>query len=174
MTKKIAALAVCLSLIAAPAFARHQKVQDANDVDGLLDLRAVAVYGAPRIWNLKTYNSWAPKGIRDRGFLLVHYDTFGDQRYDYYALLRSAGNRMQGTLWRDRVSKPDYRVSFLQTWRSDKRSVKTSVPLGRMRFGTNRDSYKWYAQTLITGPSCKHTCFDRAPNRRGVTEPIGG
>ncbi|MBA2311541.1 MAG: hypothetical protein H0V97_01935 [Actinobacteria bacterium] len=174
MIKKTVALTVCLLLISAPAFAAHKKVRDANDVDGLLDLRAATVYGAPRIWNLKTYNSWTPKAIRDKGFLLVYYDTFGDERYDYYALLRSTGNRMQGTLWRDRVSKSDYRVSFLETWRSDKRSAKVRVPLGRMRFGTNRDSYKWYAQTIITGPSCKRTCFDRAPNRKGVTEPLGG
>ena len=87
------ALAVALPLLAS---ARHLDVQDPNDTRGLLDVRRVQVVGTDRPrFTVLTFGRWTTADIYDRGFLLVYLDTFGDERFDYYALLRSVGGSMK-------------------------------------------------------------------------------
>ncbi len=58
-----------------------------------------------------TFHDWSVERIFDRGYFLIRLDTFGGERYDYYALARSTGFRMKATLVRDRRSKPDFKVA---------------------------------------------------------------
>jgi hypothetical protein len=152
--------------------AHHLDVRDGNDVDGVLDIRRVAIYGHPPTWSIVTRGRWRARSIWDRGFMLVAFNTFGSARYDYYALIRSTGRRLRADLYRDRARKRDYKVSSLKTWRPDRRSVKVRVPLDKMSFGSKRSYYRWFAQSLLTGPDCRRTCIDLAPDRSGVREPL--
>src|SRR5918992_1327392 len=171
-TRLVGALAaICLALPGVGT-AHHLAVSDGNDVDGVLDIRRVAVYGRPPTWNIGTHGRWRARSIWDRGFLVVAFNTFASARYDYYALIRSTGRRLRAELYRDRTKKRDYKVSSLKTWRPDRRSVKVRVPLDRMTFGKKRRYYRWHAQSLLTGPDCRRTCLDLAPDRSGVREPL--
>jgi hypothetical protein len=169
---KLLAVAAAGALLPVLAFARHLDVADPNDSAGVLDLRRVTIYGSPPIWNLKTFRGWRARSIWDTGFLLVYFDTFASDRYDYYALVRSDGRRLRAALFRDRAKRRDQRVTRLKTWRPDRRRVKLRVPLRKMTIGKRRLFYRWYAQTLFTGTNCRRTCIDLAPDRTGVKEPL--
>jgi hypothetical protein len=172
IVKLVAVAAAVTVALSGLASAHHVDVTDPDDVDGVLDLRRVSLYGKPPVWSLKTRRPWRARTIWDRGFLLVALDTFGSARYDYYALIRSDGRRLRAALWRDRSRKKDYRVTWLKTWRPDRRRVKVRLPLRTMTFGKRRRFYRWYSQTLLTGPDCRRTCIDVAPDRSGVREPL--
>jgi hypothetical protein len=169
----VLAVAGFVLLGATSAVASHKDVFDPDDVHGLLDLRKVSVYGGPPVWNIRTYNSWRASTIWDKGYVLVYLDTFGDERYDYYALVRSNGSSMTGQLMRDRKKKRDYRVAYLYPWRTSKKNVKVRIRLAKMNFGDNRNFYRWHTQTIYTGSKCKQTCLDFAPlPEAGITEPL--
>lgn len=172
MRTKLLAVAAVSALLPVLASASHLDVADPNDSAGVLDLRRVSIYGSPPIWNLKTYRGWRARTIWDTGFLLVYFDTFASDRYDYYALVRSDGRRLTAALFRDGVKRRDRRVTWLKTWRPDRRRVKLRVPLRKMTIGKRRLFYRWYAQTLFTGTDCRRTCIDLAPDRNGVKEPL--
>jgi hypothetical protein len=157
------------------AGASHRDLRDPNDTRGRLDVRSVKSFGAIRKpgWRIVTGARWTARRMQDRGFVLVNLDTFGSSRFDYYALIGSNGSRMKGTLWRDRASKRDRRVSKLGVWRADERSVSLRIPLSRMKLGNERLEYRWYAQTLFTSSKCKQVCIDRVPNRGAINEPNG-
>lgn len=168
----VVGVAVALPLL---AVANHVDVPDLNDTRGLLDVRRVEVSGSQRpIWHAITFANWTVARIWDKGFFLVRLDTFGDERYDYYALVRSNGDRMTGTLVRDRQSKSDFNVSKLTAWRPTRSSVKVRVPLSKMRIGRFRLEYVWQVQTLFSNKTCAQICIDDVPDRRGVAEPIPG
>jgi hypothetical protein len=171
-TRLVAALVATCLVLPGVATAHHVDVRDDDDVNGVLDIRRVTLYGRPSTWNIVTYGRWRARSIWDRGFLLVAFNTLASARYDYYALIHSTGRRLQAELYRDRAKKRDYKVSSLRTWRPDRRSVKVRVPLGKMTFGKKRRYYRWFAQSLLTGPDCRRTCLDLAPDRSGVREPI--
>ena len=157
------------------AGASHRDLSDGNDTRGSLDVRKVKSFGADKKpgWRIITGARWGEQRMQDRGFALVNLDTFGNSRFDYYALIGSNGSRMKGTLWRDRVSKRDRRVSKLAVWRADSRSVSARVPLSRMKRGTKRLEYRWYVITLHTNYKCKQVCIDRIPNRGAISDPNG-
>lgn len=167
-------IAVIVAALAIPllASARHLDVRDPNDARGPLDVRRVRVIGEekPR-FTVLTFRRWTTADIYDRGFVLVYLDTFGDERFDYYALLRSVGDSMQGTLFRDRTRNRDFRIATLNTFRMSKDGVSVRIPLRRMRFGTARLHYVWSVQTLMSNGRCRRVCFDRAPDRGGILEP---
>lgn len=172
----LAAMILAACLVPFFASAAHVRVRDPNDSEGPLDVRTVVVgkdLKRPR-WTVRTWDRWSAKRIFDRGYLLVFFDTFGGRRYDYYTLARSDGYRMRASLWRDRKDKPDRLLVGLQEGRADRRSLAVRVPLGRMRFGSARVEYYWYALTLITNRDCRRVCFDRAPNNDPVAEPVPG
>lgn len=169
------ALPLVLPLTALPlllALASHRDVRDDNDVKGRLDLRRVSIYGRPRVWNIQTYDGWSRRSIWDRGYLLVHLDTLGGQRFDYYALVSSDGRGMDGVLFRDRREKADYRVAKLAAWRSSQRGVKVRIPLGKTKIGEGRGFFRWQLRTLFTGRGCRRSCIDFAPGAP-VKEPLG-
>ena len=154
------------------ASAQHVDVGDRNDTEGPLDIRRVSVEGIkePK-WHVKTWRRWSVESVFDSGFGLVYFDTFGNDRFDYYAFVRSNGFRLLGSLWRDRTNKADKRISSLKVSRPNKKSFKIRVPLRKMRFPTKRLRYNWYVQTLISSRACPRVCFDRAPDRGSILEP---
>ncbi len=163
------AAAVVVPLVAS---ARHANVVDPNDTRGALDVSLVEVEGneKPR-WKIVTFDRWTAKQVWDKGFALVYFDTFGAERFDYYALVRSVGDGLKGTLYRDRSAKSDYAVAKLEVWRPNRRTVMVKVPLTKLNIGPDRLSYRWYVQTLMTNTNCRRVCFDRAPDEGAVEEP---
>jgi hypothetical protein len=181
---KPARIALALSLtvvvvaVALNASANHIDVTDPNDSPGRLDISRVQVVGTIRrpIWKETTFREWSNRHIYERGFLLVFLDTFGtNQRPDYYALIHSVGTRLTAELFRDRQNKRDFRVSFLDVWRADRRSASVRVPLRKLRFGEQRVEYTWFARTVYSGfQECSNICFDSAPNGQPIIEPRPG
>jgi len=174
------ALIVVLALAATSVFvvlagASHRDLSDGNDTRGSLDVRKVKSFGADKKpgWRIITGVRWDEQRMQDRGFALVNLDTFGNSRFDYYALIGSNGSRMKGTLWRDRTSKRDRKVSKLAVWRADRKSVSVRVPLSKVNRGNKRLEYRWYVQTLYTSRKCKQVCIDRVPNRGAISDPNG-
>jgi hypothetical protein len=172
------AIVVAAALIA-PMFAgaHHERVTDPKDTRGKLDVRSVIVSGAKMRpnWRINTYPRWTARGIWDRGHILVWLDTTGGRGFDYYVLIRSDGNRMTAALFRYRPNRRDVRIAGLRPWRKNQRSVSVRIPLGRVVFGEKRRRYGWQVQTLWMGPKCRNkVCFDFAPNRNAVMEPIPG
>lgn len=163
-------LAVALPLL---AVANHAYVSDADDTRGRLDVRRARVNdGRPPTWTVVTYPRWSVERIWDAGYFMVRLDTFGKRRFDYYALVRSDGYGMQGSLWRDRANKPDRQISTLKAWHPKPRVLKLRIPLNKMYFGEQRVQYRWRVETLYLTPRCPRTCLDNAPDRGAVTEMV--
>jgi hypothetical protein len=167
----VGAVVVGAALVA-PLFAETQLAEwsDPNDARGLMDVKELRVSGRTvRRFRVITFPRWKAADIRDRAFVMVSFDTFGDSRFDYYALAQSTGSQMEGRLFRDRKRKKDYSIGRLDTWRASKNSVSIRVRIGKMRWPAARDFYRWRVQTLFTGNSCQRVCFDLAPNSGAVT-----
>jgi hypothetical protein len=163
-------LTVALTAGAAPS-----STNDPNDTRGPLDVRRIERIGSekPR-WTIVTFGDWRVARMFDRGYFLVYLDTFGSRRFDYYALVRSKGSGLSGTLWRDRTNRDDVRIGFVESFRRNDRSVAVRVPLRRLHIPPDRFFYFWQVRTLYTGPHCTQVCIDIAPNGRGVFEVIPG
>lgn len=148
------------------AGATHPDVVDPNDTKGLLDVKKiVSTHGKGPKFTFRTFAKWSVDRIWDRGYGLVHLDTFGDARFDYYALLWADGYNMKGTLYRDRRKKTDYAVGSLKVWRKNKRTMIVRIPLKKMEFGESRLHYRWIVKTLMTGKECPRVCIDRIPDQ---------
>jgi hypothetical protein len=159
--------------LAAVAVAQHGDLNDPNDVHGLFDVRRVEVGGVKRPrWKVITFASWGNEAVFDSGYALVRLDTFGSSRFDYYALVRSNGFRLLGSLWRDRVDKRDYKISSVAAWRPSRTGLSVRVPLAKMKVGARRAVYGWFVETLFTSGDCRRVCIDRVPDRGRVDEPL--
>ena len=178
MRRKVVAVALIVGAVAiAPWLAGAEQVayMDSNDTKGRLDVRKVEVAGTKRVrYKVFTFHRWNPNEIRDRGFVIVFFDTFGNNRFDYFALVRSNGNGMNGSLWRDRSRKRDYKVGNLKTWRPGAQSVGVRVPIGKMKWPASRDHYTWRVQTLFSGGECRSVCFDVVPDNGRISVPRPG
>ena len=153
--------------------ATHADVQDENDTKGLLDVSFVKVTGDEKPkWEFITFGRWSVNRIWDRGYALVYFDTSGDKRFDKYALVRSTGFSMEGTLWRDRQEGSDVKIANLDVFRRNKRSVTVKVPFGKLDIPDSRDFYRWFAETLFSGNDCPRICIDRVPDTGGMFEPL--
>jgi hypothetical protein len=163
--------AVCLAMCVTPIATAATVVRDPAEVRGPLDVRRVELRGqnAGR-WLIKTYGGWTRKRIQDRGFFLVFLDTFGTRRFDFYALVRSNGEKLKGSLWRDRKKKPDYRVRFLRTSHPGRKIAGVRVGLAGLR--KRQSYYRWQVETLWNGKACPGVCFDRAPSVRALRRPL--
>ena len=153
-----AILLLCISMSPMLAGASHQNLQDQNDVRGPLDIGEVRMSSqtnAPR-WTTITWKKWRAAQIWDTGFLLVEFDTLGNNRFDYYALVRSDGERLFATLHRNYRRKSDRRIARLKFSRPGQRSVRVRIPLQRMEFDEDL-RYRWIVQTMWTGKGCA-TC----------------
>ena len=178
MPKRLVLLAALVGIaVALPllAVASHVDVRDPNDTRGVLDVQRVDVAGSNRpTWEVITFSGWTVARLWDKGYFLVRLDTFGTPRYDYYALVRSNGYGMKGTLVRDRQGKPDFNVSKLTAWHPTRSSIKVRVPLSKMRIGVERLEYFWQIETLFSNKSCVQICIDDVPDAEGVAEPVPG
>ena len=173
MKERFALGALILALVAVPwlASAEHANLGDPQDTNGLLDVKEVRLHGEKRpVWKVITFPRWGTERIFDRGYALVNIDARGDAHFEYYALVRSVGGGMTAELFRNRTSKPDYSVSGLEVWRSDRKSVSVRIPLRKLRIGDQRTFYRWFVQTLMTGSRCRRVCIDRAPNEGSVQQ----
>jgi hypothetical protein len=169
-------LVTAASLSTMFAKANHQDRSDGNDVNGMLDIRKVQTFGRNKNpgWKIIFRSRMTVKELRDAGFFTVYLNTFGDSRFDYYALVSSNGSRMRGALWRDPVNKRDWRVANLRVWRPDKSSVSLRVPLSEMKTGgEKRTAYRWFVKSLFIGNNCRRVCIDRVPNSTAVKESNG-
>lgn len=150
-------------------------LRDPNDTVGVLDVRqAVKLYrGRPPLWKVRTYEPWQVRGLAERGFVVLYLDTVLGQRFDYYVLVSARAPRLRGLLFRDRLRPaPDRRLGFVSVWRRDRRSLSLRLALRRLTVGPQRESYRWQVRTLLTSRRCKRVCFDRAPDRGAVEEPL--
>jgi hypothetical protein len=167
----LAGALVAAAALIAPWFAGAEVVKfpDANDTRGPLDVKKVRVAGEDVLrYKVITFSRWSTSDMRDRGFVLVSFDTFSTSRFDYYALVRSIGDQLDAQLFRDRKTKSDYVVASLKKWRASRKSVSVSVPIRKMNWPQSRDFYRWRVQTLFTSGSCKRVCFDVAPDSGAV------
>jgi len=169
-------IVVAASLSTMFAQATHQDIKDGNDVKGKLDIRAVNTFGPVGRpgWEIIVSSRTTARSLRDFGFFLVHLDTFGDARPDYFALVSSNGSKLQGKLWRDHTNRPDRIVGKVSVSRPDKYTVTVRVPLSKMNTGgKKRLTYRWWVKTLFTGQNCRRVCIDRVPNDSALTESNG-
>lgn len=171
----LAALSLAAGLVPVLAGPGDPAIADANDTGGVLDLARARARGSETLSvRLDTYAAWRARDIWDDGFLLVFLDTFGDERADYYALVRSSGERLVAALYRDRRRRRDLRLRALEVWRPARTSATVTVPLGALRFGDGRLTYAWRAQSLFTGPRCRRVCLDLVPDAGAVRRPVPG
>jgi hypothetical protein len=167
-----AAALVTVALVAIVAGAHDTDLLDPNDTRGKLDVRQVrlAHQPLPPVWTVVTFAEWRTAEMWDRGYIMVLLDTSGGERADHYLLVRSVGSVLRGSLWQARIYGPDSYVGNVRVKRLSPRSASVQVGLSRLRFGAKRSSYRWWVQTVFTGPTCRRTCQDRAPNRGSVLQ----
>ena len=155
------------------AVANHAYVSDPNDTRGLFDVKTARVNAArPPTWTVVTFPRWTVAQVWDAGYVMIRFDTFGTERFDYYALVRSNGYRMVGTLVRDRVNKSDFNVSHIKAWHPKPRKVRVRVPLEKMQIGKHRLHYRWRVETIYVTPNCPRSCLDHIPDRGAVSEML--
>ncbi|MGH2731330.1 MAG: hypothetical protein ACRDJI_12075 [Actinomycetota bacterium] len=168
------AIATC-ALAPLLARAEHIDVVDPADTKGPLDVVRVEVEGIDQPeFSVFTEPRWNAQDIHDKGYVLLYFDTFRSERFDYFALVRSTGRGLDGLLWRDRVRKPDQVVAPLRVTRTSDDSLTVRVPLVFMKTDATRLHYTWYVQTLMTSNRCPRVCFDLAPDEGAVLEPRPG
>lgn len=181
MRARYLVVAVVIISLFAPvvAHATHTRVRDGNDTQGALDVRMARMKrDHPPRFLVRTFSGWSARGIWDRGYILIYFDTFGylkgrKARFDYYGLIRSNGRSLAGELYRDRRQTRDRRIGRFKARKLDRRTVKATIAVrDKMRIGDNRDRFRWYVKTLYTSRSCKRVCIDRAPDARSVTERL--
>ncbi len=171
MRPVLAASVVAVTLLAAIPAQAATVVTDPSDTRGVLDVRRVELRGDKTArWLVKTYDGWGKRRLQDRGFVLVLMDTFATKRFDYYALLRSEGRDLKGSLWRDRKVKNDVRVRSLHTSHPGRKIAGIRVGLKDLR--KRQSHYRWQVETLRNGKSCPGVCFDRAPNSGARRRPF--
>ena len=155
--------------------ATRAQVEDPNDTRGMLDVRRVwfEPEAAPPRWTVVTFSPWTEELTRDRGYVFVYLDTMGDERFDFYALIRSNGRRLSGSLWRDPKKGSDVRISALDVKRDSDLNVAVRIPLGLLDIGEFRSAYRWIVVSTFTGHVCRATCVDRVPDEGTFEYPIG-
>jgi hypothetical protein len=161
------------ALLIVQAEASHVIVNDPNDAKGLLDIRLVKPSGQTTVtFRVDIRARPTTRSLFERGFVLVRFDTRYGENTDYFAVARSNGRRMVGTLFRDFQRQRDRAISAFAAWRRNQTSVSVRIPVTSMAFGRDRDEYRWSVQTLFSGPNCRRVCFDIAPNGSWVLEPL--
>jgi hypothetical protein len=139
-----------------------QSPPDGDDAPGILDVAEVQVTlgVSPSVWRIVVRGRPSMRRIWDDGFVLVSFDTGGDQRFDLHALIRSTGRRPLGLLLRDDRRAP---VGRLKARRPSGNSLAVLVPLERLETPPERAYYRWAARTIYTGRRCHRVCFDTVP-----------
>jgi hypothetical protein len=150
-------------------------LEDPNDTAGLMDVLIVTFDAAEApTWAVALQRPWRPVTTWDRAFVFVYVDVVGDQRGDYYAIVRPTGDELSGSLWRDPRRGNDVKVRPLEVlWRSSK-EIAISIPLASMDVGRFRSVYRWWVVTTFSGEVCRRTCIDRAPDEGSVEQLLPG
>ncbi len=166
--------AAALCVPAPTAVANHVVVRDRDDTPGRLDVRRAEPTGvSPHKMTIKTHNAWGVNDIFDRGYLLVYLDTFGGNRFDYFILLRPERGNMRGNVWRDVKNGNDRQIARTKVGRANRRTIRTTVPLRKMRIPATQVDYRWHVRTIYAKRGCyRAVCIDRAPNSESVVEPL--
>ena len=168
-------VAVVTAVALASGPSPRAQVQDPNDTRGLLDVRRV--WFEPEIhpprWTVVTYLPFTAEQTRDRGYVFVYLDTFGDEGFDYYALILSNGRHLSGSLWREPRRGPDVRLIGLVVRHDSDTEVSVRIPLGQLDVGAFRTVYRWSVVTTFVGRNCRATCIDRVPDEGTFEQPIG-
>ncbi len=165
-----ALLMATLAIASAPAV----QVNDGRDVRGRLDVERVSLdpgTDTPE-WTIHTFASLRPSQLWDRGFVVVFLDTMGTPRSDYYALIRSSGSSLDGSLWRDRRTGRDWKLGSLAVTRGSGDQVAVRIPLGRIQVGASRPSFGWWVVTMYTGDTCRRTCIDHVPDQGAISQDL--
>jgi hypothetical protein len=172
-----AAVLTVLAIVAGLALpvlaARLVAVDDPADTRGLLDVHEVRFddpSDGPPAWTVITFDEWTVRQIWDRGYVLLHLDTFGSADPDYFVLVRADRNTLAASLWRDRAT--DHRLFAVPASKRGSRGVEVKVPLRKLTIGTGRTLYRWYVTTLFTGGHCHQPCIDEAPDATMVEQPL--
>jgi hypothetical protein len=165
----VTAVIVLVGVAAAVAWAEHAEYDDANDTASVLDVHLVKFNrpkGEAPSWTVITFASWKVRQMWDRGYVYVELDTEGQQRSDYYALIRSTGSAMVGQLYKvaTKSGGTDRAMGHLVVWRKTNNGVSVRIPLKRLRFGPYRKYYRWWVETSFTSARCPRACIDRVPN----------
>lgn len=172
----IVALLVGVKAVSLPppaALGRPAELKDPPDARGPLDIRRIELRGTDDVrFKTTTETGWTARRVHDRGFFLVHLDTLGTPHFDHFALVRSVGRTLEGSLWRDSRTRDPRLLRFVPARHPTRRTASVLVPLRAMRV---RSSYfRWAVQSLWSGWPCGRTCLDSAPRRGGVIRPLGG
>lgn len=172
-TTVVALLAAVASMSLGPtAHARPDELTDPPDTRGRLDIRRVEVRGRKDArFEISTGAGWTARRLQDRGYVLVHLDTFGTPHFDHFALIRSAGRTLEGSLWRDPRKHDPRLIRLVRAGHPNRRTASVLVPLRAVPL--RRSHFRWQVQSLWSGWPCDRTCFDRAPGRGGALRPLG-
>ena len=167
----VAAAIVALTMMALAGPRFHDDVPDADDTRGLLDVRKVQLdHEGGTEFTVITFATWKVPTLWDRGNAFVLLDTEGGAPAEYFALVRSTGRTLEGSLWRVRHGRADRFVRRLTIRRKSGKSVSIAVPIKSLKFGRSRESYRWWVSTTFTGAGCRRTCVDRVPDERSMEQ----
>ena len=153
-------------------------VRDPNDTAGLLDVQTVRYLREPGElprWRVQTFAVWTIPDLWDRGYVSVEFDTRYGPDAEYYALVRSLGTHLEGTLFKARpLKRSDLAIAKVKVRHGSPDGVSVWVPLGKMTFGDARTTFGWWVLTTFTGDRCPASCFDRAPDAGVLELPVPG
>ena len=163
---------IALAHLGPVAQGRPAALEDPRDTRGPLDIRRVELRGTREArFKIAVAARWTSRRIQDRGYLLIHLDTFAMPSFDHFALVRSMGEEVEGSLWRSRRGHDPRRLRSIPARHPGPRTAAVTVPLQTVPL--RRSHFRWRVQSLWSGWPCDRTCFDRAPDRGGVRRPLG-
>jgi hypothetical protein len=171
----LAAAAACLALAIPAIGANHTNTQDANDTNGDLDLREIALdhYPGPLRWTFRTFAGWTVSDVWDHGYFVVELDTRGDKSIDERIVVRSDGRVLVATLVARR-GDDEHLLADLRATKDGRTAASVEVALRRLDVPRSRDAFHWYALSLFTGPGCKRVCIDRVPDDGRLEQLVAG
>jgi hypothetical protein len=169
------AAVLTVALVGAALARAPVPLEDPNDTPGPMDIVTVTFDGVgDPSFAVELEKPWRTRATWDRAFVFVYLDVLGDTRGDYYAFVRSSGQDVVASLWRDPKRGNDVRVRPLEVlWRSP-REPALSIPLAAMDVGPFRSVYRWWLATTFSGEVCRSTCVDRAPDEGAVEQLLPG
>jgi hypothetical protein len=172
----LAAIAVCVALAIPAIGANHTNTQDANDSNGDLDLRAIALdhHPGPLRWTFRTFAGWTVADIWDHGYLVVELDTRGDNSIDERIVVRSDGRMLLAKLFAVRGNDSEHPIADLRVTKDGRTAATVEVALRRLDVARSRDAFHWYVLSLFTGAGCKRVCVDRVPDDGRLEQLLPG
>ena len=157
-----------------PALAHHTDLDDPRDTMGPLDLVRVEFGHSDKngTWTLVSAKAWSVRRLWDHGYVVIEIDSVDGPSPDYQVVIRSNGNRMVATLFRNRTSGPGREIGPVHAWKPDARTVSARVDLDDIGIGPHRLVYRWDVVTV--SDVCDEWCIDRAPDEGLVDQPVPG